>query len=80
MQARHWHTEQLNLQITGKHTMWGSIDSPQTIMKHKKQNNRKQSPHEIRQQIIEKLKKERDPMEREMLQQRLHHYNLILNK
>jgi len=49
-------------------------------MKHKKQNNRKQSPIEIQKQIIEQLKKERDPMERETLNQRLHHYNTILNK
>jgi len=47
-------------------------------MKHKKQNNRKQSPSEIRKQIIEQLKRERDPMEREMLQQRLHHYNTLI--
>jgi len=46
-------------------------------MKHKKQNNRKQSPHEIRKQIIEQLKRERDPMERELLHQRLHYYNTL---
>jgi hypothetical protein len=53
---------------------------PQTIMKQRKQNTRKQSPHEIRQQILEQLKKEQDPMARETLNQRLHHYNTILNK
>jgi len=50
-------------------------------MKYKKQNTyRKQSPHEIRQQILEQLKKERDPMKKEMLNQRLHHYNTICSK
>ena len=52
--------------------------SPHTNMKHKKQNNRKQSSHEIRKQILEELKRERDPMKRETLNQRLHHYNTIL--
>jgi len=49
-------------------------------MKYKNNKQRKQSPIEIRKQILEQLKRERDPMEREMLNQRLHHYNTILNK
>lgn len=44
-------------------------------MKHKKNKQRKQTPIEIRKQILEQLKRERDPMQREILQQRLHHYN-----
>ena len=58
--------------------MWGYI--PHTnIMKRK--NYRKQSPSEIRKQILEQIRKESDPMARELLQQRLHHYNtLIKNK
>ena len=48
-------------------------------MKYKKQHTRKQSPSEIRKQIIEQLKRERDPMERETLNQRLHHYNTVLS-
>jgi len=47
-------------------------------MKHKKTKKRKQTPHEIRKQILEQLKRERDPMQREMLQQRLHHYNTLI--
>jgi len=47
-------------------------------MKRKNNKPRKQSPSEIRKQIIEQLKRERDPMEREMLQQRLHHYNTLI--
>lgn len=46
-------------------------------MKHKKNKQRKQTPIEIRKQILEQLKRERDPMQREMLQQRLHHYNTL---
>jgi hypothetical protein len=41
-------------------------------------NRKKQSPRDIRQQIIQDLKKESDPIQREFLQQRLYHYNLIL--
>ena len=58
--------------------MGATLVGPHTNMKHKKQNNRRQSPHEIRKQIIEQLKRERDPMAREMLQQRLHHYNTLI--
>jgi len=47
-------------------------------MKHKHNKKRKQSPSEIRKQIIEQLKRERDPMARELLQQRLHHYNTLI--
>jgi len=47
-------------------------------MKRKNNKPRKQNPIEIRKQILEKLKRERDPMEREMLQQRLHHYNTLI--
>jgi len=49
-------------------------------MKYKNNKSKKQSPHEIKKQILEQLKRERDPIEREMLQQRLHHYNTITNK
>lgn len=43
-------------------------------MKNKK---KKQSPAEIRKQIIQDLKKESDPIQQELLKQRLYHYNLI---
>ena len=46
-------------------------------MKHKNKNRKKQSPWEIRKEIIQQVKQERDPMQREILQQRLHHYNTI---
>jgi len=50
-------------------------------MKHRKNNKRRtQSPREIIKQIQEDLKRERDPMAREMLKQRLHHYNTLVNK
>jgi len=48
-------------------------------MKHKNNKSRKQTPHDIRKQILEQLKRERDTTERERLQQRLHHYNTIIN-
>jgi len=49
-------------------------------MKQKKNTRKRtQSPREIKKQIIEDLKRERDPIQRELLQQRLHHYNTILN-
>jgi hypothetical protein len=47
-------------------------------MKRKNNKPRKQNPIEIRKQILEQLKRERDPMAREMLQQRLHHYNTLI--
>jgi len=47
-------------------------------MKRKNNKPRQQSPIEIRKQILEQLKRERDPMEREKLQQRLHHYNTLI--
>jgi hypothetical protein len=49
-------------------------------MKRKNNKPRQQSPIEIRKQILEQLKRERDPMARELLQQRLHHYTIITNK
>ena len=49
-------------------------------MKHKKNKQQKQNPIEIRKQILEQLKREGDPMQREILQQRLHHYTIITNK
>ena len=48
-------------------------------MKNKKKNTH-QRPSDIRKQILEQLKRERDPMARELLQQRLHHYNTLVNK
>jgi len=47
-------------------------------MKHKHNKKRKQTPREIQKQIIEQLKRERDPVARELLQQRLHHYNTLI--
>ena len=49
-------------------------------MKHKNNKQRKQTPIEIRKQILEQLKRERDPMQREILSQRLHHYNTLIKK
>jgi len=48
-------------------------------MKHKKKNNPKR-PIDVRKQIIDRLKTEQDPYEREKLQQRLHHYNIVCKK
>jgi nicotinamide mononucleotide (NMN) deamidase PncC len=44
----------------------------------RKNNNKRRSPSEIKKQILEQLRKESDPMAREMLQQRLHHYNTLI--
>jgi len=49
-------------------------------MKQKNNKHKNQSPHAIRKQIQEQLKRENDPMQREILQQRLHHYTTITNK
>ena len=54
--------------------------APNINMKHKKQKHPAQSPWEIRKQIIEQLKRERDPVEQESLKQRLHHYNTVCSK
>lgn len=48
-------------------------------MKQKNNKFKKRSPHDIRKQIVEDLKREMDPIQRELLQQRLHHYNTISN-
>jgi len=77
---RFWHIDLLSLPTTGRRYFGGSNDFPHTIMKYKNNKSKKQSPHEIKKQILEQLKRERDPIEREMLQQRLHHYNTITNK
>jgi hypothetical protein len=47
-------------------------------MKHRKQYRKKQSPSEIKKQILEQLRTESDLMAREILQQRLHHYNTLI--
>jgi len=44
----------------------------------RKTNRKQQSPRDIRKQIIEDLKKESDEMKRELLRQRLHHYNTLI--
>lgn len=45
----------------------------------KRNNNRKkQTPRDIRKQILEDLKKESDEMKQELLRQRLHHYNTLI--
>ena len=53
---------------------------PHSTMK-RKTNYKRQSPNDIRKKIIEDLKKESDEIKRELLRQRLHHYNtLVKNK
>jgi len=47
-------------------------------MKYKKKQSNRLNPIEIKKQILEQLKREQDPMEREKLQQRLHHYNTLI--
>jgi len=44
----------------------------------RKRNYQRQSPIDIRKKIIEDLKKESDEIKRELLRQRLHHYNTLV--
>jgi len=56
------------------------MQGPHKTMKHKNKTRKKQSPWEIKKQIQNQLKQERDPMQREILSQRLHHYNTLIKK
>ena len=76
--ARYLHIITPSLLTIGKlDTMGEEFNSPTTIMK-RKTNRKQQSPRDIRKQIIEDLKKESDEMKRELLRQRLHHYNTLI--
>ena len=44
----------------------------------RKTNHKQQSPFEICKQITLDLKRETDPIQQELLRQRLHHYTLLL--